>query len=300
MMLHNDTLPDVTSHTLTDTPLSLEWVGMEQIDVPLILELDGGGLQTLAAKANIFVSLDEPSAKGIHMSRLHGILNRLAEETCKKSVLDQVLDDAVESQGGISKHAKINIAFDLLLKKPALLSNESGFQTYRMAIHGEIIEGKRTYEIEMTIPYSSTCPCSASLARQLFANAIDKEFDSDTIDKASFLQWVQSEKGSVATPHSQRSYASIKIVVGENPWPEFSSLIRQLEGVIGTPVQTVVKRMDEQEFARLNANNLMFCEDAARRIKHCLEMMPFVTDYWFKVDHRESLHPHNAVVIDRK
>jgi GTP cyclohydrolase I len=44
----------------------------------------------------------------------------------------------------------------------------------------------------------------------------------------------------------------------------------------------------------------MFCEDAARRIKGGLERMHFVEDYWFKVEHQESLHAHNAVVIDAK
>ena len=31
-----------------------------------------------------------------------------------------------------------------------------------------------------------------------------------------------------------------------------------------------------------------------------LENVPLVTDYWFKVEHQESLHAHNAVVIDQK
>ena len=44
----------------------------------------------------------------------------------------------------------------------------------------------------------------------------------------------------------------------------------------------------------------MFCEDAARRVKMSLEKMPDVKDYWFKIEHRKSLHAHNAVVIDQK
>ncbi|MEM6484842.1 MAG: GTP cyclohydrolase, FolE2/MptA family, partial [Pseudomonadota bacterium] len=36
------------------------------------------------------------------------------------------------------------------------------------------------------------------------------------------------------------------------------------------------------------------------RIKQELESMTGLTDYWFKVEHQESLHPHNAVAIDRK
>lgn len=111
---------------------------------------------------------------------------------------------------------------------------------------------------------------------------------------------MQSEAGSIATPHSQRSYAYIRISLSDHNWPDIPKLISQLESVIGTPVQTAVKRVDEQEFARLNAQNLMFCEDVARRIKSTLESMPFAVNYWFKVEHQESLHAHNAVVIDQK
>ncbi|BFM17737.1 GTP cyclohydrolase FolE2 [Maricurvus nonylphenolicus] len=298
--INTNPLPDVTSNTLTDSSLPLQWVGMEKIGVPLTLALDNGKHQSLAAQADIFVSLDQASAKGIHMSRLHAILNTLDEEPFTKSLLDRLLDEAVSSQAGISNNAKITLTFDLLLKKPALLSNESGFQAYSVVVNGEVINGSHAYDIDVTIPYSSTCPCSASLSRQLYANAISEAFDSETIDKASLLQWIQSDQGSVATPHSQRSYAYIKMSTSNNPWPALDSLIRHFEEVIGTSVQTAVKRIDEQEFARLNANNLMFCEDAARRIKACLETLPYVTDYWFKVEHQESLHAHNAVVIDQK
>ena len=113
------------------------------------------------------------------------------------------------------------------------------------------------------------------------------------------LDWIQSPAGSVATPHSQRSYAYIRLLLADSIWPDLSSLIFQLEEVVGTPVQTAVKRIDEQEFARLNAENLMFCEDAARRIKLALEAMSFVKGYWLKVEHQESLHAHNAVAIDQ-
>ena len=100
------------------------------------------------------------------------------------------------------------------------------------------------------------------------------------------------------TPHSQRSYAYIRFSLRDNSWPDLSAFILELEQGIGTPVQTAVKRSDEQAFAKLNGENLMFCEDAARRIKLSLEQADFVQNYWFKVEHQESLHAHNAVVID--
>lgn len=292
-------LPDIASDSKAETPLALQWVGMEEIAVPLSINLRGDKVQTIAAKANVYVSLEKPEAKGIHMSRLHHALNQLADQNCDKQVIEQLLDTMIESQDGLGQAAKISLSFDALLKKPALLSEESGFQSYPVRLSAEKKGGDLNCELVLTIPYSSTCPCSASLARQLLADALDANFEGTIIDKSDLLNWIQSPAGSVATPHSQRSYARIRLNLANNDWPNLSELIFQLEGVIGTAVQTAVKRVDEQEFARLNAENLMFCEDAARRIKFALEGMSFVKDYWIKVDHQESLHAHNAVVIDQ-
>ena len=293
-------LPDVTSDYKADTPGQLQWVGMEEIAVPITISLQNGKSQTITAKSNVYVSLESPDAKGIHMSRLHHKINQLAERKCDKETIEKLLEEMIQSQGEIGYSAKIQLTFDVLLQKPALLSNESGFQSYPISIHAEKRGEELACELELTIPYSSTCPCSASLARQLQANAIDQVFPDPTINKSELLEWVQSQAGSIATPHSQRSYAYIKIALGNHDWPEISSLIFQFEELIGTPVQTAVKRRDEQEFAKRNAENLIFCEDAARKIKFGLEQMPFVKDYWFKVEHQESLHAHNAVVIDQK
>jgi len=72
------------------------------------------------------------------------------------------------------------------------------------------------------------------------------------------------------------------------------------EGALKTPVQTAVKREDEQEFARLNGSNQMFCEDAARRLKNALNAQSEYLDFWVRVEHIESLHAHDAVAMVTK
>ena len=79
-----------------------------------------------------------------------------------------------------------------------------------------------------------------------------------------------------------------------------TALIDSIEGALKTPVQTAVKRVDEQEFAKLNGQNLMFCEDSARRLKRALDGQPCYQDFWLRVNHLESLHAHNAVAIATK
>jgi len=294
------TLPDVTSDTIGTSPYTLKWVGMEDIAVPISIDIEGGQTVQIPAKANAYVSLDSTEAKGIHMSRVHAVVNQLSLFTCSKQKIEDSLDQMVASQLGIGSNAKLSLSFDLLLEKSALLSNESGFQTYPVVISAKKTENGYNHKLEITIPYSSTCPCSASLAQQLYADAVHKAFPESEVNKSALLDWIQSSKGSIATPHSQRSYVYIRMKLANNKWPDIASTIQELEKVIGTPVQTAVKRSDEQEFSRLNAANLMFCEDAARRIKSNLEQQSFVADYWFKVEHQESLHAHNAVVVDRK
>ena len=73
------------------------------------------------------------------------------------------------------------------------------------------------------------------------------------------------------------------------------SLVDAVEAALGTPVQTAVKREDEQAFAELNAANLMFCEDAARRVAAALSGDERIERYEVRVAHFESLHPHDAV-----
>jgi len=76
-------------------------------------------------------------------------------------------------------------------------------------------------------------------------------------------------------------------------------LIDDAAAALGTAVQTAVKRADEQAFALANGQNLMFCEDAARRLNLALKRSDAVKAFHLKVIHAESLHAHDAVAESR-
>ncbi|BDX06092.1 hypothetical protein MACH26_16130 [Planctobacterium marinum] len=118
------------------------------------------------------------------------------------------------------------------------------------------------------------------------------------VSKEQVQNWLNSREVALATPHNQRSNAYLKSQLHLGSWLSIEDLIWQVESTISTPVQTAVKREDEQEFARLNGSNLLFYEDAARRVKAWLEKSECIDSYWYKIEHQESLHAHNAVVID--
>jgi GTP cyclohydrolase I len=166
-----------------------------------------------------------------------------------------------------------------------------------------ILEGQEfSLEMGLEILYSSTCPCSAALSRQLIQQQFEKDFGAaGSVDLKKVRDWLGTEEGILATPHSQRSAAELRVRLT----PTFQmfpiiELIDEVENSLQTPVQATVKREDEQAFALLNGRNLMFCEDAGRRIQIALNEDERILDFWARCTHFESLHPHNAVSVITK
>jgi GTP cyclohydrolase I len=105
--------------------------------------------------------------------------------------------------------------------------------------------------------------------------------------------WLR-DHATLATPHSQRSDALIGVRYHNGVGTlALRELIDTAEAALGTPVQTAVKRADEQAFARLNGQNLMYVEDSARRLHQAMALR--FDAYQVRVTHRESLHAHDAV-----
>jgi len=160
-----------------------------------------------------------------------------------------------------------------------------------------------TTVLQVAIPYASTCPASAALSRQVTVEQFQLQFhqDNGALAMEEVSSWL-AEHSMPATPHSQRSWAKVSLRLHQQARDiPVVPLIALCESALATPVQTVVKRQDEQAFAQANGQNLMFCEDAARRLSQALTGADFCADFAIKVEHQESLHAHNAVArIDWK
>ncbi len=292
-------MPDIANTSAPWEQGTLDWVGMDHIELPMAIALTGHGAQPVSVKASAYVNLTDPSIKGIHMSRLYLALDALAEKSAVTAAdLRSVLDEFASSHHDIADAAMLTLSFDLNLRRRSLLSGKQGYKAYPIVITARLMDGTFSLETQLDITYSSTCPCSAALARQLIQNAFDERFNEDTISKAEALEWLGTTQGINATPHSQRSVANIKLKLGAQQGDfDFVSFIDAFEDALKTPVQAAVKREDEQEFARLNGQNLMFCEDAARKLKHALNQRSDVFDFWLRINHYESLHAHDAVAM---
>ena len=296
-------MPDIANHTTAQTEGKLDWVGMSNIEMPLVVLSKGQPERMVSAHIDAFVNLKEPEAKGIHMSRLYLLLDELSTNNeLSYSSLASLLDGFISSHQDLSDDAQVKFSFDYHLRRKSLISGKQGWKAYPVTITGRLNKGELDVELAIDVRYSSTCPCSAALARQLIQQAFMAKFEeSDTIDKQTMHDWLGTTEGIVATPHSQRSVAEVKVKLAKG-CAEFpiADLVNLLEDTLQTPVQAAVKREDEQEFARLNGQNLMFCEDAARKLQHAMNQATEYNDFWLKVNHLESLHAHDAVSITTK
>jgi GTP cyclohydrolase I len=276
----------------------LDWVGMERIALPVrIAGADGAPMQ-VAASVDVAVDLHDAQARGIHMSRLYLRLQEaFASETITPAGLRRVLQGFVDSQQGLSTAAKLVLHYDHLLQRAALASAHSGWKRYPVTIEATLQDGHLRLALSLSVEYSSTCPASAALSRQLNAERFADDFAvARPLSTEVVRDWLASERGLAATPHAQRSRAEVRVEL-RHSFDEMpvAALVDALEAALGTPVQTAVKREDEQAFAELNAANLMFCEDAARRVAAALSADPRIERFDASVAHFESLHPHDAV-----
>ena len=296
-------LPDVASDPRPALAGALDWVGMGRIEMPVSLADAEGRTVQAPARVDAFVNLRRPDARGIHMSRLYLHVDAaLSSEPVTPASLRRLLRDFLESQADLSDRAMLRLQFEHLVRRPALASDHGGWRSYPVTLAAVLDRGHFALELGVQVQYSSTCPCSAALSRQLIQQQFAGDFPAGPApDREAVLAWLGSERGIVAVPHAQRSTADVKLRL----LPSFAGLpvvdaIDRIERALGTPVQTAVKRVDEQAFARLNAGNLMFCEDAARRIQSALAQDERIADFLVRVSHHESLHPHDAVAVATK
>ena len=290
-------LPDVANDAVA-LARPLDWVGMDRIALPVrIHDADGNPVQ-VAASIDVAVDLGDAQARGIHMSRLYlQLQHAFASEAITPPGLRRVLQGFIESQAGLSTRARLVVRYDHLLLRPALESGHAGWKRYPVAIEAGLADGHFRVALDFSLEYSSTCPASAALSRQLNAERFASDFAAARpLSTGVVRDWLASERGLAATPHAQRSRAQVRVELR----PAFEELplvdlVDAVEAALGTPVQTAVKREDEQAFAELNAANLMFCEDAVRRVAAALSDDERIERYDVSVAHFESLHPHDAV-----
>jgi len=281
--MSKECLPDIQCES-PNIKIPIKQVGVENVEVPFKLESKYGGFHQLNANVSMRTNLDEDT-KGISMSRLLLTLKPYLDLPLKQKLICSILEDLKSNVGSTASYMKFE--FRMPISRESILSDFQFPIYYRCRFEGQLKEvpdrlGSDKYRSQfifyqgVRIQYASYCPCSAELCGHLAQNE------------------------SKGFPHNQRSFADILI----KGWPDtyiwLEDIIEAVESRIKTLPYPIIKRIDEQEIARVAAENPMFVEDAIREISTALNEIENVSDWIVKCSHEESIHTSEAIAVNWK
>ncbi|MBY0517957.1 MAG: GTP cyclohydrolase FolE2 [Bacteriovoracaceae bacterium] len=271
--------------------IAIPKVGINRFRVPLTFKHRDGSIMNHDCVASMYVNC--PAGKtGINMSRLCSILQNESShlqvnQNFFKTVLNRYRTDLRDYDYEEKLDAaSLKIELSYPVKQLSLKSNNWGWQYYKT-----IVEAKETKtkgfvsSITLEYEYSSTCPCSLSMAKQ---------YESD------YAAGLTTEGNGIGVAHGQRSRATAKVILAKDAVFGIEDLIELLRTAIPTETQSLVKRIDEQAFAILNGSNPMFVEHASKRLYKVFNQDARITDWIVSLEHFESLHSHNACAVINK
>lgn len=301
-------LPDPQINpVIPGSKVPLQKVGIGPVSIPLILTRRDGTEQILQSKASLYGSLDDPLSKGLNLSRFYMLLHRATENTLTMNDMKGILDEMKEKQNCSNAYLKFRFSYPWTQKAlrtrkdlPVLkqgddwanypeiaqrlsdgsyinVEKEVGHIFYNTELECQKIENEYKFFLTVKYVYSSTCPCSFTLANN-----------------------ATTTRGKAANGHSQRSIAKIKIQFDPNNVIWIEDIVELARRQLPTEVVVVCKRRDEMAFSEINGSNLVFTEDSSRLLYEGLDQWfdeGKIQDFSIVTDHLESLHPWEATAV---
>lgn len=272
----------------TEDLIAIPRVGINNFKLPIELVNKFGTRRSHDCVASMYVSLNA-NKNGVSMSRLCTILQKTSSELpigpkLFKTILAQYVDELRdETDKDLIDSAFLRLKFNFPIKQKSLKSDNWGWQYYPVEIEAkQTAENGFEYFVTIDYLYSSTCPCSLSMAKQYEREYAEGQTTAGT---------------GIGVPHSQRSKMTCKVKVDTDAEFHLEDLVEIIRAAIPTETQSLVKRQDEQAFAILNGSHPMFVEHASKRIYKGLNSDVRILDWLVQLEHLESLHSHNAAAV---
>jgi len=266
-----DNLPDIQD-SLPKIQTTIKEVGVGNVQVPFYLESKYGGLTSMVANVSMRTNLDDKT-KGISMSRLIRTLKDYLSLPLKQKLIKEILVDLRNNVE--SKESYMRFDFQMPIVRKSILSNNEFPIFHKCRFEGQLKDNEFKFFQGAVVQYASYCPCSAELSADL------------------------RKKGSAGFPHAQRSFADILIECRAGTLYWLEDIIENVERAIKTIPYPIIKRVDEQEIAKIAAENPIFVEDAIRQISKEIDQM-LIQDWIVKCTHEESIHTSEAIAINWK
>jgi GTP cyclohydrolase FolE2 len=247
-------LPDVQS--LADTRgIALDAVGVAGLRYPVTIR-DGGRELATIATVGMAVALP-PTVKGTHMSRFVELMESVADVPLDAAGLSTLADAMLRRLDAAS--GDIEMRFPWFVRKSAPVSGVGSLVDCDIRWHARAGDD-RTFQVEVSAPVTSLCPCSKAIA----------------------------DYGA----HNQRSRVDLEVELAGDM--SIDTLVGIAERSASCEIYGLLKRADEKYVTERAYERPRFVEDLVREAAAALSIDPRVWRFRVAAENFESIHNHSA------
>ena len=239
--------------------IDIQKVGVNGVEVPLIVERKNEESQVVSAKARLSVALPH-SYRGTHMSRFIEVLSEYSNKNLLGVDIKGLLLDIQRKLESECAHVKFD--FKYFINKKAPVSELEFPVGYDCSFQGDLNEDGYKFILGVKVPITTLCPCSKEISKY--------------------------------SAHNQRTMVKVKVSYKENEMIWIEDLVEKIESCGSSQVYSILKRCDEKYVTETAYENPKFVEDVLRDVICLLQNDDKITFYEVEVEAQESIHNHNA------
>lgn len=239
--------------------VELQRVGVNGVEVPLLIQRKNDDNQYVNATAKVSVSLPK-NYRGTHMSRFIEVLAQYRNRNLLGVDIKGFLYDVCRELE--AKNAYVKFDFKYLIDKKAPVSQNQFPIFYPCSFEGTLDGDDYKFILGVKVPITTLCPCS-------------KEISDNSA-------------------HNQRTTVKLRISYDEKDMVWIEDLVDMIESCASSPVYALLKRSDEKFVTEAAYENPKFVEDVLRDLICLLRNDERITCFEAEVEAQESIHNHNA------
>lgn len=239
--------------------IDIQKVGVNGVEVPLLIERKDADSQIVSAKARLSVTLPH-NYRGTHMSRFIEVLSDYSQRNLLGVDIKGLLVDVQKKLESESAHVKFD--FKYFINKKAPVSEMEFPVGYDCSFQGDLTGDDYKFILGVKVPITTLCPCSKEISKY--------------------------------SAHNQRTMVKVKVSYDENDIIWIEDLVAKIESCGSSQVYSILKRCDEKYVTETAYENPKFVEDVLRDVICLLEDDKKITFYEVEVEAQESIHNHNA------
>ena len=258
MKVMNSTLKDIQNQN-DIRGIDIQKVGVNGVEVPLIIERKNAQSQVVSAKARLSVTLPH-NYRGTHMSRFIEVLSEYSRKNLLGVDIKGLLYTVKERLESQSAHVKFE--FKYFINKKAPVSEMQFPVGYDCSFQGDLTGDDYKFILGVKVPVTTLCPCSKEISKY--------------------------------SAHNQRTMVKVKVSYDENDIIWIEDLVEKIESCGSSQVYSILKRCDEKFVTETAYENPKFVEDVLRDVICILKKDDKVRSYEVEVEAQESIRNHNA------